>query len=155
MDKQILDVCCGGKMFYCDKDDCRVLFCDIKQEAVRKISNGSYFGVTPDKIHDFRNMDFKDASFSLVIFDPPHLFCGKKSFMYTKYGTLEHFGKWKEDLTKGFAEGMRILKPYGTLVFKWNEDQIRLKEILPLFGQKPLFGHKTNKTHFLVFMKLN
>lgn len=26
--KPILDVCCGGKMFYFNKSDSRVLFCD-------------------------------------------------------------------------------------------------------------------------------
>ena len=29
MSKAILDVCCGGRMFYKDKQDERVLFCDI------------------------------------------------------------------------------------------------------------------------------
>ncbi|ACC98520.1 methyltransferase, putative [Elusimicrobium minutum Pei191] len=159
MDKQILDVCCGGKMFYCDKDDCRVLFCDKRYEPVRKMSNGGYFGVMPDKIHDFRNMDFKDDSFSLVIFDPPHLFCGKKSFMYTKYGTLEHFGKWKKDLAKGFSECFRVLKPAGTLIFKWCDADISLKEVLSLTPEKPVITHtaKSNSgfknTYFCVFFK--
>lgn len=29
--KKILDACCGGKMFYFDKNDPRVLFQDIRQ----------------------------------------------------------------------------------------------------------------------------
>ena len=31
MDKKIIDVCCGGKMFYFDKSDNRVLFQDIRE----------------------------------------------------------------------------------------------------------------------------
>lgn len=48
---------------------------------------------------------------------------------------------------------MRVLKPNGTLIFKWNEEQIKLNEILNLIDYKPLFGNKRSKTHWLVFMK--
>lgn len=46
-----------------------------------------------------------------------------------------------------------VLKPNGTLIFKWNEEQIKLSEILPLFSQKPILGNRRAKTHWLVFMK--
>ena len=51
---------------------------------------------------------------------------------------------------------MRVLKPHGTLIFKWNETQISTKEIIETIGQEPLFGHKSGKsmkTNWLVFMK--
>ena len=48
---------------------------------------------------------------------------------------------------------MRVLKPYGTLIFKWNEQQIKLSEILKAIEYEPLFGNKRSKTHWLVFMK--
>lgn len=35
MNKDILDVCCGGKMFYPDKKESRVLFCDKNGQWVR------------------------------------------------------------------------------------------------------------------------
>ncbi|BDQ51061.1 hypothetical protein EfsSVR2281_28720 [Enterococcus faecalis] len=54
---------------------------------------------------------------------------------------------------KGFSECMRVLKPNGTLVFKWNEDQIKLSEILSIIDYEPLYGNKRAKTHWLVFMK--
>lgn len=41
----------------------------------------------------------------------------------------------------------------GTLIFKWNEEQIKLSEILKLFNEKPILGNKRAKTHWLVFMK--
>ena len=49
-----------------------------------------------------------------------------------------------------------MLKPNGTLVFKWNECQIPLKEILPLCPAKPIIGNrspKQSKTHWILFMK--
>ena len=60
---------------------------------------------------------------------------------------------WKEDLKQGFNECMRVLKPCGTLIFKWNEEQVKLSEVLKCFNQKPLFGNKRSKTHWLVFVK--
>lgn len=44
-------------------------------------------------------------------------------------------------------------KPCGTLIFKWNEEQVKLSEVLKCFNQKPLFGNKRSKTHWLVFVK--
>lgn len=50
-----------------------------------------------------------------------------------KYGKLSD--RWREDRSKGFSECLRVLKPNGTLIFKWNEEQIKLSEILPLFSK--------------------
>ena len=49
-----------------------------------------------------------------------------------------------------------MLQPSGVLVFKWNETQVKLREILPLTPNKPLFGQVSGRngmTHWLVFMK--
>ena len=49
---------------------------------------------------------------------------------------------------------MRVLKPGGTLVFKWNESKIKLAEVLKCFSIAPLLGQKvTKQTHWLVFFK--
>lgn len=51
---------------------------------------------------------------------------------------------------------MRVLKPNGILIFKWNEVEIPLNEILKLFNKEPLFGHPSGKrmnTHWVCFMK--
>lgn len=89
----------------------------------------------------------------MVVFDPPHLVkVGDNSWLIKKYGKLSE-NTYKEDLKKGFSECMRVLKPNGTLIFKWNEEQIKLKEILSCTDYQPLFGNKRSKTHWLVFMK--
>ena len=51
-----------------------------------------------------------------------------------------------------------MLKPNGTLIFKWCETQIPLKEILALTPEKPLYGHKGGQksvTHWMAFLKQN
>lgn len=154
----ILDACCGGRMFYFDKNDPRVLGQDIRTLPRTKIeSNGSFFEVRPDVIGDFRKMEFPDNSFSVVVFDPPHLKCGETSFMFYKYGSLG--SKWEDDLRNGFAECFRVLKPNGTLLFKWCDSYKTLDGVLSLTPHKPVLWHKTVSrsgskwTYFVLFIK--
>lgn len=152
MTTKILDACCGSKMFWFDKENQEVTFMD-NRELDTTLSDGRKLIVTPDILADFRNMPFEDNSFYLVVFDPPHLKTGgDKSWLIQKYGRLNK--DWPEDLKQGFNECMRVLKPNGILIFKWNEEQIKLSEVLKCFGQQPLFGNRRAKTHWLVFMKL-
>ena len=51
---------------------------------------------------------------------------------------------------------LRVLKPNGVLIFKWNEVEVPISKILHLFGKQPLFGHASGKrmnTHWVCFMK--
>lgn len=60
---------------------------------------------------------------------------------------------WKTYLKAGFDECMRVLEPDGILIFKWNEEQIKLNDVLKEFGKKPLLGDQRGKTRWIVFMK--
>lgn len=150
----ILDVCCGSKMFYFDKNDPRVLFGDIRQEN-HTLCDGRNLEIKPDVITDFTNLQFDDGFFKLVVFDPPHLDkLGKNSWMAKKYGVLKP--TWKTDIKAGFSECFRVLKNDGILIFKWNETQITTNEILKLTDVTPLFGHISGKranTHWICFIK--
>lgn len=150
---QVLDPCCGGRMFWFDKSDKRAVFCDQRQEE-HMLCDGRVFTVSPDTIADFRELPFPDNSFSLIVFDQPHLVnVGDKSWIFKKYGRLSRH-TWKQDINKGFCECWRVLRPQGTMIFKWNELQVKLKEILQCLPQKPLFGHTTSKfTHWMTFFK--
>lgn len=154
--KDILDACCGSRMFWFDKYDERVLFQD-KRVMKEELCDGRVLEVKPDIPGDFTKMEFEDNSFSLVVFDPPHLIkVGDKSWMAKKYGKLTD--NWREDLSKGFHECFRVLKENGVLIFKWNEWDIKVSEILSLTTHKPLFGHRTRhngQTIWITFMKQN
>jgi len=44
----------------------------------------------------------------------------------------------------------------GVLVFKWNETQVPMRDVLVLTPVQPLFGHKAGRkglTHWYVFVK--
>lgn len=153
MDKPIIDVCCGSKMFWFDKENEHTVFMD-NRELEDTLCDGRKLTVNPDVIGDFRHIPYNDNTFKLVVFDPPHLIrAGEKSWLTKKYGKLND--TWPADIKKGFEECMRVLDEYGVLIFKWNEEQIKLKEILKVIDYKPLFGNKRAKTHWLVFMKMS
>lgn len=152
-EKTILDVCCGSRMFWFNKNNENVVFMD-NRVLHDTLCDGRKLDIIPDIVGDFRNIPFDDNTFNMVVFDPPHLIkVGEKSWLAKKYGKLSE--TWPDDLKKGFLECMRVLKPNGTLIFKWNEQQIRLKEILKVIDYEPLFGNKRSDTHWLVFMKFN
>lgn len=143
-------------MFWFDKHHPEALYIDNRAHTAEKLSNGQTFSVDPDEVVDFRAMPYPSRSFSLVVFDPPHLVGPGKGWMAKKYGGLSR-ETWRDDLRLGFEECFRVLKRNGVLIFKWNETDISLKEILSCIDRKPLFGHasgKAAKTHWITFMKL-
>ena len=162
MSKQadILDTCCGSRMFWFDRNDKRALFMDNRKEKFMLKDKSSKGGkralvISPDVVADFTATPFKDKSFQLVVFDPPHFKRnGETGWMAKKYGTLSE--NWPALLRAGFSECFRILKPGGILVFKWNENEIPLRKILSLTPEKPVIGQRGGKnfqTHWVVFMK--
>lgn len=149
-------------MFWFDRQDPRVIFGDCRSEEVTVTdrSHGNAEGtrtlrIEPDVLLDFRSLPYPDGSFKLVVFDPPHLVrAGPRSWLAAKYGKLGQ--DWRDDLRKGFAECFRVLEPHGVLIFKWNETQVKLREVLALTAERPLFGNTSGKkagTHWIVFMR--
>lgn len=132
-----------------------------------------HFEVKPDVQADFTNMPYPNETFRMVVFDPPHLLrnVGKLKFadiygslnpkarptgyQHIKYGSLPN-QNWRDLLKRGFAECFRVLKHGGFLIFKWNETDIKVTEVLKLTPEKPIFGHISGKranTHWICFMK--
>ena len=147
----ILDACCGSRMFHFNKNNKKVVFMD-NRDFEDILCDGRQLKVHPDIVADFRNIPFENDTFSLVIFDPPHLLkVGQNSWLCKKYGKLPK--TWTSDIKKGFDECMRVLKPNGTLIFKWATRDITLKQILDVIEIRPIIFHKNNNTFFLVFMK--
>lgn len=160
--KRVLDPCCGSRMMWFDKLNPDVVFGDCRSETitVSDCSHGNAGGtrtlhIEPDTLLDFTALPYEDGTFKLIAFDPPHLVkAGRKSWLAAKYGKLSE--DWREDLRRAFAECFRVLSADGVLVFKWNETQVKVSEILALTSIQPLFGQRSGRrglTHWIVFMK--
>jgi SAM-dependent methyltransferase len=153
----ILDPTCSARSIWFDKDNPDVIRGDIRVVDlwVGKGENGRQWTVNPDVQMDYTAIPFCSNLFEMVVFDPPHLKdLGITSWLAQKYGKL--FANWRDNIRSGFDECFRVLKPGGFLIFKWNEHQIPLVEILALAPYQPLFGHTTGsntKTHWLCFVK--
>ena len=157
MTHSILDACCGSRMFWFDKQHPDCTFLDIRKETVYAESREGRRAIVidPDIVGSFKDLPFPDDSFQLVVFDPPHLTRnGKTSWMAKKYGSLS--GDWQATIQQGFTECFRVLKSGGTLVFKWNELDVPVSQILKLTPVKPLIGNrcgKSAKSHWIIFIK--
>ena len=158
---RVLDPCCGSRMFWFDRNNPDVVFCDIRSidnELIWQSKDGKqsrYLTIAPDRICDVTALPFEDESFWHIVFDPPHLtsICDN-AWLAKKYGKLE--GKWEDFIHDGFEECWRVLKPNGTLIFKWSEVDITVKEVLSVIPHNPLYGHRSGKhmtTHWMAFIK--
>ena len=164
-EKQILDVTCGSRSIWFNKAHPLAIYCDKRKEEwdgefgndlrLDGTKKHRRLVIDPDIQCDFRNLPFDSNSFSLVVFDPPHVEnLSEKSWTKKAYGSLD--SNWEQILHDGFAECMRVLKPYGVLILKWSETSIPTPKIINVLGQRPLFGHKSGKkmnTNWLCFMK--
>lgn len=80
LDKQILDVCCGSRMFWFDKSNPHTVFMD-NRVLHDILCDGRKLDIEPDIVGDFRNIPFDDDTFRMVVFDPPHLLKSRRKFM--------------------------------------------------------------------------
>jgi hypothetical protein len=156
MKKNILDATCGSKMMWFDKKNSHTIYADNRIEK-HILCDGRTLEISPDIEIDFTDMPFENNKFNLVVFDPPHLEkLGTNSWMAKKYGKLSV--GWKDDIKAGFNECMRVLKINGVLIFKWNESQIKVNDIIKIIETKPLFGHPSGRhgqTIWMTFMKIS
>lgn len=98
--KLILDMTCGSKTIWFNKNHPSVVYCDKRYEqyaSIWKSGNGKserFCTIKPDVVCDFTNLPFDDNTFNLVVFDPPHLVkAGETSWLVKKYGRLVRGGR--------------------------------------------------------------
>ena len=153
----VLDACCGPKGFWFNKQNRRAIYMDkrkVQHEADYETRKGTIV-VSPDIMSDYTCMPFRDETFHMVAFDPPHRKAKVDSCTTVKmYGVLAD--DWEQDMRKGFSECFRVLKPHGTLILKWNDCSVKIKKILALTEYEPLFGTRrknATSTYWVTFMK--
>lgn len=161
--KLILDATCASRSIWFNKNHPNALYMDVRKEILTGIWKNGGGGqservicVDPDVIASFTDMPFDDETFYMVVWDPPHLrHVGDSACLKKKYGRLND--DWPQMIHDGFNECMRVLRPYGTLIFKWSDIQISTRDVINAIGEEPLFGHRSGKkmnTHWMCYMKI-
>jgi hypothetical protein len=93
----------------------------------------------------------------MVLFDPPHLCLNKTAWMAKKYGTIKGMDV-ESDLNRGFLECWRVLRDFGVLIFKWNDQSVDISVVKKTFPAVPIIynkiGTKGKRTYWYVFMKI-
>lgn len=93
--KKILDVTCGSRTIWFNKQHPNTVYCDkreLHESGVfgKQRSSVHTLDVSPDVICDFTALPFPDNTFSLVVFDPPHLLkANETAWLVRKYGNLD------------------------------------------------------------------
>jgi len=148
---KILDVTCGSRTIWFDKENIHTLFCDIRSEMIKV--NNRIINVRPDVICDFTNLPFNDNSYELVVMDPPQLDnLSENGWIAAAYGKL--YPGWEDLYYEGLKECLRVSKV--AVIFKWSEARIKLETLLSALRILPEFGTRTgknNKTLWLLFLK--
>ena len=153
---EILDACCGGRLWWWDKAHPLALYIDKREAPPGSNDARPNWSCKPDMIADFRDLPFRDDSFRLVLFDPPHIVRPNPSGrVVVCYGALDPLAE-QDDLRRGFAECWRVLAPGGTLIFKWAGSLDRVEPHFPstpIVGNRDLSFNRGLGTRWIIFYK--
>ena len=116
IEKLILDVTCGSRGIWFQKDEPHTIYCDRRREEwdgdFGSNKHHKHLSIDPDIMCDFTSLPFRDEQFQLVVFDPPHVEnLSEASWMRKGYGSLD--GDWRPMIRDGFRECMRVLRVGG------------------------------------------
>ncbi len=147
MKMRILDLSAGNRSIWYDKKNRDCIYLDKRQE------------VFPDLVADTRCMpQIPTDNFDLLVFDPPHVNCGKNSDMSKRYGH-HTTAQILETIKETAIEAHRVGKKDCLMALKWNDHDIKLQRVLDLMPQwEPLFGHLTkdgpgSKTYWVMLRR--
>ena len=155
---KILDATAGFRGIWFGKNHPLVTFLDKrsgKYYYMSKSGKKKCTEIKPDIVCEWKDIDYPDNTFDMIVFDPPHIIQDANCNMIVDYGNLSK-DTWRNDLKIAFKQLFRILKPNGVFILKWNECNKPIDNIIKLCPYRALFGTRTglnNKNIWLTFVK--
>ena len=150
---QILDATTGGKHMWHEtaKELDRTVYADRRR--IEGLEHQPSWSCQPSVVCDTRHLPFKDGTFDLIAFDPPHRVTDGgmeqlSGVIEQKYGALTA-ETWQSDLRASFDELWRALRAGGTLTFKWADVHKSHDAVHDAVGRTPLYGVTTEKKRSL------
>jgi len=164
----ILDACCGGKSMYHSLNNQftqdEIVYIDIRKGTFTCPYKGTIAAVIkPTILADCKHLPFRDNTFRLIIFDPPHLSTLWKSDLEARYGSID-VANFRLMLRAVNEEFYRVLKIQGILLTKTLDRQRRSSYMRPFlsnfkclldidYRSKGKENTSQNTTHWHVFIK--
>ncbi|MCK4386015.1 MAG: hypothetical protein KAW52_07100 [candidate division Zixibacteria bacterium] len=132
----ILDVCFGSGGFY-HKRHLRLrenfVSIDIRKGdftyKTPKAWSPTRVIIKPLILADMQFLPFKNATFNLIVFDPPHTDAGLDTFLGKSYGSWNQKERIRT-CRKANLEFQRVLKPHGIIILKVLPRQFPIYETL-------------------------
>lgn len=107
IDKPILDVCCGSRMFWFDKENPLAIFTDIRTYETT-LCDGRNLSIRPDKIEDCTSLSFADNSFGLGCLPEAPVHQTKEQAI----NKIKNYCKRKKELIMKYAEVRKAAEGY-------------------------------------------
>jgi len=161
---KILDATAGSRGIWVQKNHPYVTFMDKRKGkfvSYQSPKDKRTYEVNPDVVASWDNMPFKDETFDMVVFDPPHIIKKQKtpSRLEIQYSYLDK-DIWRKTLKDAFINLFRVLKQDGIFILKWCESNKPIEDIIALSPYPPLFANKTinhnpktKDSYMVVFLK--
>jgi hypothetical protein len=116
--------------------------------------------MNPTVCCDTRHLPFKEGTFDLIVFDPPHMMHGKGTDMAKFYGAYEA-EDIRSTVTDSVKEAFRCSTGNALMALKWSTHDVRLNTLLSwIEGWQPMFGHavstlnhRKTSTYWVMFQK--